>query len=96
MVGLPLGSKSRASALHGRRSMAGEVGSGGGEADPAGEAGGALPLVSNGGDALWMGSAGPWMGLLVLSTGFLFYLINRGGRPTASVKDFCPPRLRLL
>jgi hypothetical protein len=69
MVGLPPGSKSRAGALHGRRSMAGEVGSGGRVADPAG---GTLPQVSNGDDAPWMGSAGPWMGSLVLSTGFLF------------------------
>jgi len=60
-------------------------------------------------DGAWMGSSGPWIGSLGLSTGFSFsfcfvYSINRGGHPTASKKvpftvTFgprqlrCPPRL---
>jgi hypothetical protein len=44
---------------------------------------------SDSGDDPWMGSAGPWMDSLGLSMGFpflFFYLIYRGGRPTATVK----------
>jgi hypothetical protein len=71
---------------------------GDGWADPGGPVRMLLPVSS-------CGDGGPWMGSLGLSTGFfVFYLIYRDGRPTASVKAGftvtfawrrmgCPPRL---